>query len=78
MKLYEAIQDMHDNEWLDISEVRRDKLFHIGRLTKELLKGEILNREVVKCLSVVDSEKRGYSVHCFYVETRKREIYKFD
>lgn len=30
MKLYEAIKDLPDNEWLDISEVKRDKPLHIG------------------------------------------------
>ncbi|MDG4966118.1 hypothetical protein OGZ37_05950 [Lactococcus lactis] len=78
MKLYEAIKDIPDNEWLDISEVKADKPFHIGRIPKDLLKGEILNREVVKHLSVVGSEKRGYSIHRFYVEARKKEIHKFD
>ncbi|MDG4983859.1 hypothetical protein OGZ51_06850 [Lactococcus lactis] len=78
MKLYEAIKDIPDSEWLDISEVKRDKPLHIGRIPKELLKGEILNRKVVKHLSVRSSENRGYSIHCFYVEARKKDIHKFE
>ncbi|MBK5075730.1 hypothetical protein IL308_02745 [Lactococcus lactis] len=78
MKLYEALKDIPDSEWLDISEVKRDKPLHIGRIPKELLKGEILEREVVKHLSAVDSSERGYNIYRFYVETRKNEIYKFD
>ncbi|WP_406835076.1 hypothetical protein ABLU29_02580 [Lactococcus lactis] len=78
MKLYEAIKDIPDREWLDISEVKKDKPLHIGRIPKELLKGEILNREVVKCLSVVGAEKHGYNIHRFYVEARKKEIHKFE
>lgn len=78
MKLYEAIKDIPDNEWLDISEVKRDKPLHIGRIPKELLRGEILNRKVVKCLSDIKPEKYGYCIHRFYVETRKKEIHKFD
>ncbi|ATY88698.1 hypothetical protein [Lactococcus lactis] len=78
MKLYEAIKDMPDSEWLDISEVKRDEPLHIGRITKELLKGEILEREVVKQLSEVDSSKCGYNIYRFYVEARKNEIHKFD
>jgi len=77
MKLYEAIKDLADNEWLDISEVKRDEPLHIGRITKELLKGEILEREVVKHLTTVDSSERGYNIYRFYVE-EKKEIYKFD
>ncbi|PFG85534.1 hypothetical protein BW152_00245 [Lactococcus lactis] len=78
MKLYEAIKDLADNEWLDISEVERDEPLHIGRITKELLKGEILEREVIKHLTTVDSLERGYNIYRFYVEARKKEIYKFD
>lgn len=78
MKLYEAIKDIPDNEWLDISEVKRDEPLHIGRITKELLKGEILEREVVKHLSAVDPSKRGYNIYRFYVEARENDIYKFD
>ena len=77
MKLYEAIKDIADNEWLDISEIKRDEPLHIGRITKELLKGEILEREVVKHLSEVDTE-RGYNIYRFYVEAIKNEIHKFD
>lgn len=77
MKLYEAIKNLPDNEWLDISEVKRDKPLHIGRIPKEMLKGEILNRKVVKRLSAVGAEKRGYIIHRFYVETREKEIHKF-
>lgn len=77
MKLYEAIKDIPDNEWLDISEVKRDEPLHIGRITKELLKGEILEREVVKHLTTKDSSERGYTIYRFYVE-EKKEIYKFD
>lgn len=76
MKLYEAIKDMADNEWLDISEIKRDEPLHIGRITKELLKGEILEREVVKHLS--DEGTGGGNIHHFYVEPRKNEIHKFD
>lgn len=78
MKLYEAIKDLPDNEWLDISEVKIDKPRHIGRISKELLKGEILEREVVKHLSDIRAEKYGYSIHRFYVEAIKNEIHKFD
>jgi len=78
MKLYEAIKDIPDNEWLDISEVKIDKPRHIVRLPKELLRGEILEREVVKHLSDIRPEKYGYCIHRFYVEIRKDEIHKFD
>lgn len=78
MKLYESIKDIPDDEWLDISEVKIDKPFHIGRIPKELLKGEILEREVVKYLSSVDTEERDYSMHHFYVGSEKREIYRLD
>jgi hypothetical protein len=78
MKLCEAIKDLPGDEWLDISEVKIDKPRHIGRIPKELLKGEILNREVVKHLSDIRPEKYGYSIHRFYVESRKNEVHKFD
>lgn len=78
MKLFEALKDIPDSEWLDISEIKRNKVFHIGRITKELLKGEILEREVIKYLSAVDSLERGYNIYRFYVEAIKKEIYKFD
>jgi hypothetical protein len=78
MKLYEAIKDMPDNEWLDISEIKRGKPVHVGRITKELLKGEILSREVVTYLSAVGSAKHRHSIPRFYVETRKNEIFKFE
>lgn len=78
MKLYEAIRDLPNSEWLEISEVKRDKALHIGRITKELLRGEVLEREVVKHLSDIRPEKYGYCIHHFYVEARKNKIHKFD
>lgn len=78
MKLYEAIKNLPDNDWVDISEIKRNHLLHIGRITKELLRGEILGREIVKQLSEVDSSKCGYNIYRFYVEARKNEIHKFD
>ncbi len=78
MKLYEAIKDLADNEWLDISEVKRDEPLHIGRITKELLKGEILERKVLKCFCQLEPERDHQGIHYFYVEARKKEIHKFD
>ena len=76
MKLYEAIKNLPDNDWVDISEIKRNHLLHIGRITKELLRGEILGREIVKSLS--DEGTGGGNINHFYVETRKNEIHKFD
>lgn len=76
MKLYEAIKNLPDNDWVDISEIKRNHLLHIGRITKELLRGEILGREIVKSLS--DGGTGGSSIHRFYVEARQNEIHKFD
>lgn len=76
MKLYEAIKDLPDKDWVDISEIKRNHLLHIGRITKELLRGEILGREIVKSLS--DEGTSVGSIHHFYVEARKNEIHKFD
>ncbi|WP_260318003.1 hypothetical protein [Lactococcus lactis] len=74
MKLYEAIKNLPDNDWVDISEIKKNHLLHIGRITKELLRGEILGREVVKHLSAVDSSERGYNIYRFYVEARKKRF----
>lgn len=76
MKLYEAIKNLPDNDWVDISEIKKNHLLHIGRITKELLRGEILGREIVKSLS--DEGTGGDNIHHFYVEPRKNEIHKFD
>lgn len=76
MKLYEAIKDLSDNDWVDISEIKRNHLLRIGRITKELLRGEILGREIIKSLS--DEGTGGGNIHHFYVEARKNEIHKFD
>lgn len=76
MKLYEAIKNLPDNDWVDISEIKKNHLLHIGRITKELLRGEILGREIVKSLS--DEGTGGGNIHHFYIEARKNEIHKFD
>ena len=76
MKLYEAIKNLPDNDWVDISEIKRNHLLHIGHITKELLRGEILGREIVKSLS--DEGTGGSIIHRFYVEARQNEIHKFD
>jgi hypothetical protein len=77
MKLREAIKDITGDEWLDISEIKRGNPHRIGRITKELLRGEILNREVVVNLSNSDSPDHGHSIHRFYVTEKQRKIHKF-
>ena len=72
MKLREAIKDFPGDEWLDISEVKINKPSHIGRITKELLRGKVLNREVVRHLSNIESPERGYSIHRFYIAAKQK------
>ncbi len=37
MKLYEAIKNLPDNDWVDISEIKRNHLLHSGALLKNCL-----------------------------------------
>lgn len=66
MNLREAIKNIPDDDWLEITEQSKDKYKSaIGRAPKYLITGEVLDYEV---LDINDAQHRtDYNLHSFTV-----------
>lgn len=67
MKLREAIENIHDEDWLDLTEEpRRNYRTFLGRAPKYLIHGEVLDYEVVSIKRIQHST--DYTLHRFIVK----------
>lgn len=69
MKLREAIKHILDEDWLEIKELLEGKHKYrklIGRAPKSLVKGEVLDYEVLSIGSI--QNRKDYTIHVFLVK----------
>lgn len=70
MNLREAIKDIPDDDWLEITEQTSNEYnSRIGRAPKEYIKGEVLDYEV---LDRVIQYQEDYTLHRFLVKDNWR------